>query len=151
MTPAVFRYPSPVLIHPGSGGPHKCWPRDRFESLIHSLRQRGAVVRPLLGEVELDTWPHAVVQHWLDDLHAQRVASLDDLADALLAAGAYVGNDSGPTHLAAQLDIPTLALFGPTDPAIWSPRGGNVRVLAPPSPRPMDWLEPGVVLDALAL
>jgi ADP-heptose:LPS heptosyltransferase len=41
----------------------------------------------------------------------------------------YIGNDSGITHMAAALDIPTLAIFGPTDPVLWSPRGKNVVVV----------------------
>jgi heptosyltransferase-3 len=42
---------------------------------------------------------------------------------------AYLGNDSGPTHLAAALGLPTLALFGPTNPQIWSPRGPQVHII----------------------
>ncbi len=45
------------------------------------------------------------------------------------AASHYIGNDSGITHLAAALGTPTLALFGPTDPAQWAPRGPHVRIL----------------------
>ena len=41
----------------------------------------------------------------------------------------FVGNDSGTTHLAAMLGAPTVALFGPTDPAVWAPTGPRVRVL----------------------
>jgi ADP-heptose:LPS heptosyltransferase len=40
----------------------------------------------------------------------------------------YVGNDSGITHLAAAVGTPVLALFGPTDPTVWAPRGANVTV-----------------------
>jgi ADP-heptose:LPS heptosyltransferase len=40
----------------------------------------------------------------------------------------YVGNDSGITHLAAAVGTPVLALFGPTDPKIWGPRGAHVRI-----------------------
>ena len=51
------------------------------------------------------------------------------LAAILAQAGVYVGNDSGVTHLAAATGAPTLALFGPTDPAVWAPIGERVRVL----------------------
>ena len=44
----------------------------------------------------------------------------------------YVGNDSGITHLAALLAIPTIALFGPSDPAMWHPYGNTTRVLYEP-------------------
>jgi ADP-heptose:LPS heptosyltransferase len=53
-----------------------------------------------------------------------RVAALFSLAQAA------VGNDSGPTHLAAAVGCPTVAVFGPTDPAVWGPVGPSVRVVA---------------------
>jgi ADP-heptose:LPS heptosyltransferase len=52
------------------------------------------------------------------------------LAAVLSKCGAYVGNDSGVTHLAAATGIPTLAIFGPTDPAVWAPLGRNVKVVS---------------------
>ena len=57
-----------------------------------------------------------------------RIADLYDLACWLASARLYIGNDSGITHLAAAAGAPVLALFGPTDPAVWAPRGPNVRV-----------------------
>ena len=62
----------------------------------------------------------------------------------------YVGNDAGPTHLAAQLGLRALARFGPTSPNRWSPVGPQVTVLAPPDgPGTMDWLDLERVLGAL--
>jgi ADP-heptose:LPS heptosyltransferase len=52
------------------------------------------------------------------------------LAAVLSKCGAYVGNDSGVTHLATATGIPTLAIFGPTDPAVWAPLGRNVKVVS---------------------
>ena len=49
------------------------------------------------------------------------------LGAVLARAGLYVGNDSGVSHLAAACGAPTLALFGPTDPALWAPVGPRVR------------------------
>ena len=51
------------------------------------------------------------------------------LAALLRRARCYLGNDSGLGHLAGLLGVPTLALFGPTDPARWAPVGPRVRVL----------------------
>jgi len=49
---------------------------------------------------------------------------------ALIARCAcYVGNDSGISHVAAGLGVPTVAVFGPTDPAVWGPHGPTVRVV----------------------
>jgi ADP-heptose:LPS heptosyltransferase len=57
-----------------------------------------------------------------------RIDDLYELAQWLAGAGLYIGNDSGVTHLAAAVGTPVVALFGPTDPAAWAPRGPNVRV-----------------------
>ncbi len=135
----------PVVVHPGSGGAEKCWPRQRFEALIRTLPR----ALPVLGEVERETWPDADLELWRSELAARDLRSLDELDDVLRSASAYVGNDSGPTHLAAQLGLPTTALFGPTDPARWAPQGPSVTVLAPDSPRAMDWLKVETVLAAL--
>jgi len=55
-------------------------------------------------------------------------------------AAVFLGNDSGPTHLAAQLGVATVALFGPTDPRRWAPVGPRVTILKPDAPADMDWL-----------
>jgi ADP-heptose:LPS heptosyltransferase len=55
--------------------------------------------------------------------------SLMELAEVLSACRGYVGNDSGITHLAASLGIAVVALYGPTDPAIWGARGANVKIV----------------------
>ena len=62
------------------------------------------------------------------------------LAGASAGARVFVGNDSGPTHLAAATGAPTVALFGPTDPRRFAPRGPAVTVLArpPPAELPVD-------------
>jgi len=54
--------------------------------------------------------------------------SLPEVAGELRTGRLFIGNDSGVTHLAAWLGLPTIALFGPTDPASWAPLG-DVRVL----------------------
>ena len=137
-----------VLIHPGSGGRDKCWPLDRFETLIDTLRSRGHDVIPILGEAELERWPDETLDRWRSRYHAQTPRSLDDLHALMTHAALYVGNDAGPTHLAAWIGLPTIALFGPTDPRVWAPLGPRVTLLAPPTPRPIDWLPPSTVLTA---
>ena len=62
---------------------------------------------------------------------------------------AFVGNDSGVSHLAAALGVPTVALFGPTRPEHWAPRGERVRVLLGRNGR-LDEISVEDCLDALA-
>jgi heptosyltransferase-3 len=59
-------------------------------------------------------------------------APLLEVAQPLSVCRGYLGNDAGITHLAALLGVPTLALFGPSDPVIWSPHGPAVRILHSP-------------------
>jgi ADP-heptose:LPS heptosyltransferase len=61
-----------------------------------------------------------------------RIDDLYELAVWLATARVYIGNDSGITHLAAAVGTPVIALFGPTDPRIWVPRGRDVCVIARP-------------------
>ncbi|MEX0776561.1 MAG: glycosyltransferase family 9 protein [Phycisphaeraceae bacterium] len=138
----------PIVIHPGSGGRDKCWPLARFIELVDALREGRPQmpVQVIVGEVEVERWS----AHELAALRAQVLPTLDALRDALAGAALYIGNDSGPTHLAAWLGVPTIALFGPSDPRLWAPLGRRVTVLAPPTPEPMAWLPTPRVLDALA-
>ncbi|MCC6581553.1 MAG: glycosyltransferase family 9 protein [Phycisphaeraceae bacterium] len=139
--PTTHRQPNgPVMIHPGSGGRDKCWPLDRFVALAGKLSRRGFRVRFLLGEVERERWSPEAVRRLADAFEVIHGTDVLQLHDLLHGAAGFIGNDAGPTHLAAQMGLSVLALFGPTDPAVWSPRGPGVRVLAPPSPAPMTWL-----------
>jgi ADP-heptose:LPS heptosyltransferase len=60
--------------------------------------------------------------------------SLPELASLMEGCRFFIGNDSGITHMAAALGVPTVALFGPTDPKVWAPRGEHVTVVAPEIP-----------------
>ncbi len=140
-----------LVVHPGSGGRHKCWPPERFAALIDDLRKRQPElpVLPVLGEAELERWPPEARKLWQGVYGARVLGTLDELYDVLTQARVYVGNDSGPTHLAAQLGLPTLALFGPSPAQVWSPVGPGVRVIAPARPVAMDWLSVDRVIREL--
>ncbi len=77
-----------------------------------------------------------------------RDLSVAGLAAFLSRCALFVGNDSGVTHLAGLLGVPTVALFGPTDPAIWAPLGLRVVALQSPKGR-MEELSPGTVIAAI--
>ena len=122
--------PSAVLLHPGSGSRVKNCPFEIFLETAALLTSQGHEVAFLLGPVEMDQ------THWCDSLEARnltyhRSQSLIDLFDRLKHAKAYIGNDSGPTHLAAYLGLPTVALFGVSDARRWHPSGPMVQVLEP--------------------
>ena len=108
-----------AVIHPFSGSAKKCWPLDRYRTLEKGIESH-MPVRWCAGPEE----PLA---------NAVRIDGLYELACWLATARVYIGNDSGITHLAAAVGTPVVALFGPTDPRIWAPRGPRVHVIARPA------------------
>jgi ADP-heptose:LPS heptosyltransferase len=119
----------PIVLHPGAGSAAKCWPAERFLELTRRLKADGADVEVLLGEVELEKWPASQVKAFTDSAVARKPATLTQLLDCLAGASAYIGNDSGPGHLAAILGVPTVSIFGPRDSTRWKPRGPRVCVV----------------------
>lgn len=118
-----------VVIHPGAGGADKCWPADRFAELARALRDQGHDVHVVLGEVERETWPAAARKEISDAATVHEPADLLQLFALLQTAKLYIGNDSGPTHLAAVIGVPTLALFGRENELTWRPIGPTVRLI----------------------
>jgi heptosyltransferase-3 len=117
-----------IAIHPGSGSAAKNWPAERFAETARGLA-RGQPWLLVLGPADasagspLAREPEAVVV---------RSLPVRVLGALLSRASLYLGNDSGVTHLAAAWGAPTLALFGPTDPAVWGPVGPRARSLRAP-------------------
>jgi len=104
-----------AVIHPFSGSPRKNWPLGKFRGLATGIQR----VMPV-------QWCAGPEDPPLEG--AIRIADLYQLACWLAGARLYIGNDSGITHLAAAVGVPVLALFGPSQPEVWAPRGPNVRV-----------------------
>jgi heptosyltransferase III len=120
-----------IVIHPGSGAERKNWPIERFVEVASQLKSSGRRVVFTLGEVERERFGPAVLGQLDRAGEVRRCDSLRELCDAIAGCAGYIGNDSGPTHLAAFLGKPTVGLFGPTsDPAAWRPMGPRVTVLA---------------------
>ena len=119
-----------VVVHVGSGGATKRWPPPLFAGLAERTASHGLVPILLAGPQDEDS-VQAVIAACGSIPHPPVIKdlSLGELAVLLGRVAAYVGNDSGVTHLAALSGAPTLALFGPTDPAHWAPLGRRVRVL----------------------
>lgn len=118
-----------LVIHPGSGAERKNWQVERFIGVARIMHERGWKTTFTLGEVERERMSTAQIATMKEAGEVRSCDTLDALADAIAGAAAYLGNDSGPTHLAAILGKPTLAMFGPTsDPVAWAPRGPGVRI-----------------------
>jgi heptosyltransferase III len=124
-----------AVIHPFSGSARKNWPLNRFREVAARL---GLPVRWCAG-------PHDPLPPELTS-DAVRFENLYELACWLASAQLYIGNDSGITHLAAAVGTPVVAVFGPTDPVVWAPRGERVRVVSGGS---LDDIAAGDVLEAV--
>jgi ADP-heptose:LPS heptosyltransferase len=107
-----------VLIFPGSGSARKNWPLENFVRLATLIGGRTRVIAVLgPAERELASTLRAAPVAILRDLDLPVVAGLARIA------GAFVGNDSGVSHLAAAAGARGVVLFGPTDPSRWRPLG----------------------------
>jgi ADP-heptose:LPS heptosyltransferase len=89
-----------VVIHPGAARPVREWPRARFEAVARRLAAEG----------------------WEVEMLDPDSRDLDGLLGRLDRADRFIGNDSGPGHLAALLGVPTFTVFGPQLPALFAPR-----------------------------
>ncbi len=151
IAPTWRRHPDgPVVVHPGSGGRDKCWPLDRFEALMRHLQAIGRPAIAIMGEVERDRMTHEQLAHWRNTFELIEPEDVIALSEVLVRASVFVGNDSGPAHLAAQLGIPTVAMFGPTDPAVWQPQGPRVIALWPGTSGPVNRIPLEAVIQAVA-
>ena len=118
----------PVVVHPGSGSPAKNWPVERFADVIRRLRAQQKEVVAVAGEADVEQ--AAVLAREVPGVPLLTGLTLTELSETLAECGCFLGNDSGITHLAAAVGLPVVALFGPSDPDTWAPRGrGGVRIV----------------------
>lgn len=122
-----------VVVHPGSGDRRKNAPPRLWDEAVTALRHGAKKrVRVVVGPAERDdpAWRALAVS-------ADAVSVCEEvqqLLGALSNADVFLGNDSGASHLAALLGVPTVALFGPSDPALWRPLGPRVAVVRTQAP-----------------
>jgi ADP-heptose:LPS heptosyltransferase len=116
------------MMAPGSGAREKNWPLAYFTVIGRWWRERaGGAVVVLLGPVERE---RGGFEQFPEDFVVVRDVSLAQAAALMARSDLYIGNDSGMTHLAAAVGAPTVAIFGPSDPRQWAPRGVKVSVLS---------------------
>jgi heptosyltransferase III len=127
---AQFGSESLAAIHPGSGGEKKNWPVDKFAALSRWLVDE-LDMQLVLVQGEADEGAVAGVIKRLEGrpVTVARGFKLPELAAVLERCALFVGNDSGITHVAAAVGVPTISLFGPVSPPVWRPIGERVRVI----------------------
>ncbi|MFP6902981.1 MAG: glycosyltransferase family 9 protein [Verrucomicrobiia bacterium] len=132
-----------LAVHPGSGSEAKNWPEENWaEFLSQWLEQTDAELLLVGGEAEaervarlsarLSSTRHRILLH----------APLLEVARALSGCRAFVGHDSGITHLAAAVGLTGAVLWAATDPIVWRPPSNAMELLQQP-------IEPRAVLEAV--
>ncbi len=117
-----------VVIHPGSGSAHKCVAPEILASVLVALQISGAT--PVILEGPADREPvERLLQSCVNPPIVLKGLDILTVAGVLAQARLFVGQDSGVTHMAGLMGVRTVALFGPTDPARWAPRGVHVTVV----------------------
>lgn len=113
-----------AVVHPSPRWHYKQWTRNGWNALLRSLVVQGlrVIVTGGPGNAERSYLDALLGDADLQGVHRRDGRwSLAQTADVLRRAALYVGVDTATTHLAAACGTPTVALFGPTDPAIWGP------------------------------
>lgn len=118
-----------VLLHPTARYVFKAWPLERFAALADWLSGQGICValigsqrEILIGQQIMNLTKHKPV-------NLMGKTRLSQLVALMRRSLLLIGNDGGPIHIASAVGCPVLGLFGPTDPAVWGPRGSNVKVI----------------------
>jgi len=118
-----------IVIHPGSGGAAKCWHIDNFLWLCEHLRSKGIEAVFLTGPAEQERFGGETLRRISAAGQCLMNLSLAEVVGLFSAADGYVGNDSGISHLAGAVGLKTVAVFGPTEPAVYRPVGPFVETV----------------------
>ena len=122
-----------VALHPGSGGLAKCWHVDNYLTVAQGLLARDIQVLFLLGPAEQERFEDGTRRRIDRQVKVLTDLSLEEVLAVLSRSDAFVGNDSGISHLAGGLGMKTFVVFGPTDPAIYRPIGPHVTAIRDPA------------------
>lgn len=102
-----------AVIHPFASAPEKTWSPQNFVAVARHLQQAGLTPVILAGPGD-DVTPFS-------EFRVYRNAPLAEVKSVLSEAQLFIGNDSGPAHIAAAFGIPVVVLFGPSNPVTWAP------------------------------
>ena len=124
---------SPLALHPGSGSDRKNWPEPKWAELLRHLTDAtDADLLVVGGEAEGERLQRLAAPLLPARSQLAQSLPLAELAHRLAGCRAFIGHDSGISHLAAAVGLPCLVLWGDTAEAIWRPPGERVLVLRHP-------------------
>jgi heptosyltransferase-2 len=104
-----------VLVHTGAGQAIRVWPLERYRALVERLRGAGRRVLVACDPTQTQWW------HEAGETQVATPNTVNGLLALIDAAACFIGNDSGPGHLAAFCGVPTFTIFGPQVPEWFAP------------------------------
>jgi heptosyltransferase-2/heptosyltransferase-3 len=134
-----------VMIHPGTGGPAKLWPAERWAQVADALCEDGTSVVLTGGPGEEGLVAEVAGRMRRAPLALAGQTSVGQLAALLRRAALVLGVDSGPLHLAAAQGVPSIHLYGPGDAGRFGPWGDPARHVVVREPL---WCSPCGVFSA---
>jgi heptosyltransferase II len=119
-----------IIIHAGAGYPSKLWPKEKYREVISALLANNAAQLVLIGTESEKAILGAFDQSEKRLLDLRGKTAIKDLPVLFGFSDLYVGNDSGPAHLAAAQKLPLVILFsGTNDFNLWHPRAEDLQLL----------------------
>jgi ADP-heptose:LPS heptosyltransferase len=103
-----------AVIHALASASDKMWPVDRFQTVARHLRDTLRLEPVFIGAPGDDLSPYS-------EFETRAGQSLEETKSLLRGAALFLGNDSGPAHMAAAFGLPVVVLFGSSDPVVWAP------------------------------
>jgi ADP-heptose:LPS heptosyltransferase/GT2 family glycosyltransferase len=131
--PAAFLARPLVCIHPGVGNVVRQWPASSYAALIGLLAEQSGLHAVLIGAAEEAPIAEAIMRAVADPAVVESLVGrvkLAELPGVMRASVMFVGNNSGPQHIAAALGLPTIGIHsGVVDAAEWAPLGPQAMAL----------------------
>jgi heptosyltransferase-3 len=119
--PAVLEQKPYVVLHPFPKFSYKMWPQENWIALALELTLQGVQV-VLTGGPDVEERQYVdVIARASHAINLCGTLTLAQTADLLSRTTLFVGPDTGVTHIAASVGIPTIVLFGPSNPVKWGP------------------------------
>jgi predicted lipopolysaccharide heptosyltransferase III len=118
-----------IMVHPGARYWFKSWAEDRVAAFLDRLGARGLPSVLVGGAEDREKAERISALCGHPPVNLTGRTSVMGLAALMKHCTFFVGNDAGPMHMAAAVGVPVVALFGPSDPRVWGPRGVQFEVI----------------------
>lgn len=119
-----------VVIQPGARYWFKAWPAERFAELADRLAAECHCQVLIGGSVEEMDLARCIIEKTaIRPISFAGLSTIRQFASIVERAALFIGNDTGAMHIAASVGTPIVALFGPSNPNEWGPRGGNAEII----------------------